>query len=168
MIKHGGKFDCYICEGVCDVESGTLRTFGSLTSHYEAYTAAGSNPKIMQNYKNVIRECLVKADPEQLVGDLLRLPELHLLIGTVNHLYKLLERVWPHISIWGQGKWTVHGQQGSGLNGANSNRFLQKIADLRKAAPPITYPILNTLQKFQYITTRCLGWELCSDYKKRI
>ena len=129
------------------MESGTLRTFGSLTSHYEAYMAAGSNPKTMQTYKNVIRECLVKADPEQLVGDLLPLPELHLLIGTVNYLYKLLERVWPHISVWGQGKWTVHGRQGGGLDGANSNRFLKKVADLRKVAPPITYPILKTLQK---------------------
>ena len=119
----------------------------------------------MQTYKNVIRECLVKADPEQLVDDLLPLPELCLLIGIVNHLYKLLERVWPHISVWGQGKWIVHRQQGGGLNGANSDRFLKKIADLRKLSPPITYPILIKLQKFQYITTRCFGWKLCSDYK---
>ena len=62
----------------------------------------------------------------------------------------------------------MHGWQGGGLDGANSDRFLKKIADLRKVAPPITYPILNTLQKFQYITTGCFGWELCSDYKKRI
>ena len=68
------------------MESGTLQTFGSSTSHYETYMAAGSNPKTMQTYKNVIRECLVKADPEKLVGDLLPLPELPLLVGTIHYL----------------------------------------------------------------------------------
>ena len=108
----------------------------------------------MQNYKNVIRECLVKADPEQLAGDLLPLPELHLLIGTVNHLYKLLERGLATHFYMGSRKWTVHGQQGGGLDGANSNRFLQKIADLRKVAPPITYLILNTLKKISVYHNR--------------
>ena len=75
------------------MESGTLQTFGSLTSYYEAYTVAESNPKTMQTYKNVIREYLVKVDLEQLIGDLLPLPGLHLVIGAVNYLYKLLERV---------------------------------------------------------------------------
>ena len=56
ISKHSGKFACYVCEGPCGVESGTLRTFGSLTSHYESYKAAGSNPKTMQTYKNVFNE----------------------------------------------------------------------------------------------------------------
>ena len=38
----------------------------------------------MQKYKNVINECLIKAEPNVLVGDVVQLPELHLLIGVTN------------------------------------------------------------------------------------
>jgi hypothetical protein len=30
ISKHGGKYACYVCEGPCTLESGELRTFGSL------------------------------------------------------------------------------------------------------------------------------------------
>ena len=35
----------------------------------------------MQNYKNVINDCLIKADPSKLVGEEVQLPELHFLIS---------------------------------------------------------------------------------------
>ena len=93
ISKHGGKYACYICEGPSTLKSGKLRTFGSLHAHYTAYTLAGSVPKTMQNYKNVINKCLVEGKPEELVGEQIPLPELHLLIGVVNHFYKVLGKV---------------------------------------------------------------------------
>ena len=45
----------------------------------------------MQKLKNVLNKCLIKADPEQLVGEVLQLPELHLLIEVSNHYYKRLD-----------------------------------------------------------------------------
>ena len=104
ISKHGGKYACYQCEGSCTTVSGVLRTFRSLSERHAGYVAAGSKPKQMQNFKNVINECLVKADPDELVCNVLPLPELHLLLGFVTHLHKLLYRVWPHILIWGRGK----------------------------------------------------------------
>jgi hypothetical protein len=76
----------------------------------------------MQQFKNVVNRCLLAADPDELVGVKLPLPELHLLIGVCNHLYKLLQRVWPRLAQFGRGKWTVHGRHGGGLDGANSVR----------------------------------------------
>ena len=46
----------------------------------------------MQKYKNVINECLIKAEQNVLVGDVVQLPELHLLIGVTNFYYKKLEK----------------------------------------------------------------------------
>ena len=123
ISKHGGKRACYVCEGLSTLKPGKLRTFGSLAEHYRAYKAAGANPKNMQTYMNVINECLLKEEPKQLVGDVLTLPELHLLIGGVNHLYQLMKKVWPPLSLWGWGKWTIHGRYGGALDGANSNSF---------------------------------------------
>ena len=76
----------------------------------------------MQKFKNVINECLIKADPQKLVGEEIQLPELHLLIGVTNHYYQKLVVVWPSLVLWGRGKWTVHGRHGGGLDGANSDR----------------------------------------------
>ena len=122
ISKHGGKCSCYICEGYSTLETGTLRTFSSLDTWLSNYEAAGSVRKDMQKYKNVINECLIKADPQKLVGEEIQLPELHLLIGVTNHYCKKLAVVWPSLVLWGSGKWIVHGRHGGGLDGANSDR----------------------------------------------
>ena len=76
----------------------------------------------MQEYKNVINECLIDGDASEEVGEKLPLPELHLLIGVVNHYRKLLLRVWPGLRLWERGKWTVHGRHGGGLDGVNCDK----------------------------------------------
>ena len=54
ISKHGRKFSCYICEGPSTLESGALRTFGSLYNWQKKFKADGSEKKLMQKYKNVI------------------------------------------------------------------------------------------------------------------
>ena len=168
ISKHGGKYACYVCEGPSTLESGELRTFGSLHAHYQAYREAGSVPKKMSKFKNVINECLVEADPSELVGNVLPLPELHLLMGVGNHHHKLLLKVWPALVLFGRGKWTVHGRHGGALDGANTVRFMKKIEAMRRVVPVQALPILDTLKLFREIQHGCFGWELCKDYKQKI
>ena len=47
---------------------------------------AGSVPKNMSKFKNVINECLLKADPTELVGNMLPLPKLYLLTSQLTRL----------------------------------------------------------------------------------
>ena len=148
ISKHGGKFSCYVCEGPCTLEYGVLRTFGSLATRHEEYKAAGSKPKDMQKFKNVINPCLVKGDPEQLVGEKLPLPQLHLHLGTCTHFYFLLLKAWPQFDIWRRGKLTVHERHGGGLDGANSNRFLKHLDLLASRVPKRLLHIIRT-QAFQ-------------------
>ena len=35
LSSHGGKFACYVCEGVATTQSGKLRTFASLKENYQ-------------------------------------------------------------------------------------------------------------------------------------
>jgi hypothetical protein len=50
ISKHGGKHSCHICEGTTILESGVLRTFGSLDEWFEKFEAAGSVQKDMQKF----------------------------------------------------------------------------------------------------------------------
>ena len=44
----------------------------------------------MKNHYNVIHECLLDGDPETLVLYIVPPPELHLLMGVVNHLLEII------------------------------------------------------------------------------
>ena len=107
ISSHGGKYACYICEGESTLEAGPACIFRNLASQHEGCIARGSDPKTMKLFKNVIHPCLVMGDPEQEVGELIPLPELHLLMGVGNWGYKLLLKVWPSLLLWGWGKWTI-------------------------------------------------------------
>ena len=102
----------------------------------------------MQKFKNVINPCLVKGDSEQLVGEKLPLPQLHLHLGTCTHFYFLLLKAWPQFDIWRRGKLTVHERHGGGLDGANSNRFLKHLDLLASRVPKRLLHIIRT-QAFQ-------------------
>ena len=51
----------------------------------------------MKEFSNVIQPFLTVADPKKMVMDVHPLPELHLLMGVVNHLIKLCINVDPQI-----------------------------------------------------------------------
>ena len=106
------------------MECGKLRTFGSLQENYAAYVAAGERPKDLSKFKNCKNECLIKAELNEMVGEKCPLPELHLHMGIVNHYRRMLLQVWPDLSLWGRGKWTVHGRYGGGLDGVNSLKYV--------------------------------------------
>ena len=54
------------------------------------------------------------------------------------------------------------------MDGNNSYKFLDKLNLMRPDVPAILHPVLDTLQVFQLVVTRCFSWELADDYKKRI
>ncbi|XP_065642157.1 uncharacterized protein LOC124812118 isoform X2 [Hydra vulgaris] len=88
---HGGKYACAWCEGSSELFSGELRTFQSLNNYYELYSSAGSPVKRMKEYKNVINPCLLKIEDKSLsIIREIPLPELHLLMGFVNHVAEFI------------------------------------------------------------------------------
>ena len=89
ISSHGGKYACSFCSGPSTLKLGPLRTFGHLKEKYEQYQAAGAKLNKMKEFSNVFQPCLTVDDPGKLVMDVHPLPELHLLMGVVNHLIKL-------------------------------------------------------------------------------
>ena len=97
ISSHGGRHSCAFCDGTSTLKSGNLRTFGHLSQKYQEYLAAGANPAHMKNFANVTQECLIAGHPSQKILDVIPLPELHLLMGVVNHLLKLIINYFPDI-----------------------------------------------------------------------
>ena len=88
---------------------------------YSEYLAAGANPARMKEFANVIQPCLTIAHPETLVINVHPPPELHLLIGVVNHLVKLCISVdIGTLNLLKRNNIFRHGYQGGGLDGNNS------------------------------------------------
>ena len=105
-------------------------------------------------------------------------PELHCMMGAVNHLLELarkfLERNGQEEELW---KWcdgkgiTRRGYNGKNkLDGNNTSRFLREIDGLASADwfPSAAIPILDCLQAFQDIKDKCFGWMLEDGWRKSI
>ena len=126
ISSHGGKYSCAFCLGISGLDSGTDRTFGHLQDHYSRYKKAGVNPKEMQKLYNTINECLIVANREERVLDKIMLPELHLMMGVVCHLFNLMMKVWPEILEWIKRNDVIrHGYQGDVWMVETATSFLE-------------------------------------------
>ena len=135
ISSHSGKFACPYCDGAMTLESGNLRTFSSLAENYNKFKADGQNMKNMQKYANVINECLLMGEPNKTILSAVPLPELHLLMGLVNWALELLYKVVPQNKLqelMRKKGISVHGYHGGGLDGGNSNLFLNNLEFLSK------------------------------------
>ena len=79
----------------------------------------------MKEFSNVIQFCLTIADPETPVIDVHPLPELHMLIGVVNHLLKLCINVDVSIlELLKRLNIFRHGYRGGGLESNNIFKYV--------------------------------------------
>ena len=125
ISSHGGKFSCSFCDGQSTLQSFNLCTFGHLHENYQKFLAAGAKPAVIKQFFNVIQPCLTIAGPEKLVMEVHPLPELHILLGVVNHLVKLCINVDNNtLGLLKRHNIFQHGYQGGGLDGSNSFKWV--------------------------------------------
>ena len=92
LCGHGGKFVCCYCEAPKGLIAGRVRTFGRMIECYQDYVKAGSPPKEMMKYYNVVNLPLIRMSMDQKVIDAVPPPELHCMMGVVNHLLELMRK----------------------------------------------------------------------------
>ena len=171
ISSHSGKFACPYCEGAMTLQSGVLRTFGSLARRLASFEAGGSKMKQMQRHKNVIHKCLLDGDPNSFILFTIPLPELHLLMGVVNWgveaLYKVVDitELQRRMRIKGI---SVHGYHSGGLDGGNSNLFLKHLAFLSEGTSAEAAPIFEMLSKFKVVVKACFSLDLAVTYRADI
>lgn len=95
---HSSTYPCCYCEGSPKDQWSTspLRTFGrirELQSRRNAAEEQGTESADPRFFKSVQHEPLINCDNSTIVLEKVPPPELHLLMGTVNHIYKQMLQV---------------------------------------------------------------------------
>ena len=82
-IQSGSStYPCGYCESPRPFTTkGMLRTLGRLRQKSKEFQESGGDKKNAKDYCNVIYEPLLNGDDEDLVIEVLSIPELHLLLG---------------------------------------------------------------------------------------
>ena len=170
LSGHGGKYACVYCEGEKKLDSGTLRTFGSIIEHNQDYVSAGCPTARMQQYKNI--------SEDQLVLAMIPPPELHLLMGSTNVKLEVicsyLEKLGLEQHLWewcSQHRVTRRGYNGKNrLDGNNSNSFLKQMEKLTDMDwwPSELDPVLDCLNQLEEVKDKTFGWELKEGWESAI
>ena len=91
---HGGKYACAFCYGQCFLVAGPLSPFRHLQEQYSLFLAAGSPVKKMQLYYNGINPCLLNITHlDAPISSIIAQPELHYLLGVVNWMFDLVNKI---------------------------------------------------------------------------
>ena len=92
--------NCFLCEGKSPwKEKSDLMTVGDLRENREAYVAAGQKKVDASKFKNVVNEPLIVAPDDDLLIDLIGVPELHTMTGIAT---KVMDHVEKTINDGGQ------------------------------------------------------------------
>ena len=169
ISAHGGCHACAFCDGIPALRSGTLRTFTHIAEKLRQYREAGADPSQMKDYAHVAKECLIKAGASEEVFGVVPLPELHLLIGVVNYLLKLLITCFLGVlEVLKAHSIFRHGYNGGGLDGSSCKKLLQKLENMRSAVPVDLQPVLYTLDTFSLVVDGCFSRKLINNYESQI
>jgi len=103
LMSHSSMHPCYWYDiGKHNLEKmGNQRSFSSLCDKFFTYVSANATKENAMDYINVIHLPIMdKVAPCTPVLDVIPPPELHLMLGPVNHLYDELNKVWPKSDEW--------------------------------------------------------------------
>ena len=108
-------------------------------------------------------------EDDELILNLLVIPELHLHTGIVNKLLSHLNTKWPYVYEWCH-RYNIYVQEfrGKTLNG-NSCKFALKFLDeLEEEVPSEFSNIVTALRAFDAIRKSCLSKKLLPSYNEDI
>ena len=164
---HGGKHACGWCEGVSSLSSGELRTLHSLDTWHQEYAQAGYPKKNMQHFKNVVKPCLIQEeDRTKLCLEVVPLPELHMLMGFVNHMAKFIISLWPEFEAWVVSLGCIRrGYHGGTYEGNTCRTILLNCDRLQNILPINLIPLLDPMRKFNKIVHGTFGHSLDEDWE---
>lgn len=101
-MNHAASYPCGWClANKNDLGNlGEMRTLSGCNKNFKSYRNNNSVKKDARKFKNCVNATIIKTDKE-LILDALPPPELHLLIGSVNHMFEQMAVQFPYIaSLW--------------------------------------------------------------------
>jgi len=172
--SHSSMHPCCFCDVSKDnlVHCGKPRTFGSLKQFSQKYQASSS--KSAKDFYNCVNEPLLLHKDDTRVIDIIPPPELHLLLGVVNHLYSGLKAIWPMVEEWPKMLYikTVSYHGGNSFNGPACHKLLQSIDKLEAISQTNNafhvQPWITALRHFKDVVHSCFGMTLGENFSDHI
>ena len=171
---HASKHPCCFCEVTKERldQDAAPRTLGSIRRNFEALRTSGKSSAA--EFQNCVNEPILSGSDETEVLDVLAPPELHLLLGVVNHLFQGMKRIWNGASIWPANLHITtspyHG--GENFNGPACHKLLQNINQLELLAQNSSsfqvQPFVQAFRNFRAVVHSCFGMSLDQDYARFI
>lgn len=148
-------------------QSGDLRSISSITAHYNNWAAqTGSDKSKAKYFANCVNVPLITGDYDEPILNFIPPPELHLLMGTVQHLFDNLKREHTEIAeqwIKDAGVQVDHYQR---FNGNNARKLLKKSYLLENLSPGNKF--ISVFENFNKVVESCFGQVLHQNYKELI
>ena len=127
LSGHGGKYACIYCEGERGLEAGRLRSLARIIECYDGFTSSGSDKRRMKEFANVVNVPLLKLENDDLMEAMIPPPELHLMMGAVNHKLNLLSRLITKMELDEELLWAWCNSMGITRRGYNGKSKLDTI-----------------------------------------
>ena len=167
---HASKHPCCFCEVAKESlhQDAAPRTLGSLRKNFEAYKSSGK--PLAADFQNCIHEPIFSGSDETEILDVLVPPELHLLLGIVNHLFQGMKRIWNAASTWPQklhiSTSPYHGSEN--FNGPACHKLLQNIDQLellvQNSSSFQVQPFIQAFRDFRMVVHSSFGMSLDNNF----
>ena len=182
LQAHSSSHPCSWCSiDFTNLEkAGALRTLGSLRESYKSFLSAGSILAKAKHTGNVVHPPFLSGANGTLILDILPLPELHLLVGVVNHNFQKMKSVWSNAEKWPTSLSMKLSPYHGGMFEENDCRKLlrnvdrlQQLAEARKVGFPSFWIHRNAQEVVSEklsdaVVKSCLGSDLEDDFLDKI
>lgn len=101
LMSHSSSHPCTWC----DIHQkllfslGNPRTYASIINSVEQWKLSGGNPLMRKNFNCCYNNPIIKTETDYDILDIFPPPELHLMIGLVNTVFKALEKKYPDVAL---------------------------------------------------------------------
>ena len=152
---------------------GMIRTQNQLWESYcESQRQRGKQPDRtkLKSYQNCEHRPVFEDSDDTLILDKCPPPQLHILLGVFNQIFKFMADVWPAANEW-PAKLCLEkeAQFGGTFNGNSCRKLLKNLHLLKNLRPPRgAKHYLNILETLNKIVAGCFGSKLSESYKRDI
>ena len=139
------------------MRKGDQRTLGTLKELFWSYYDSKADKSKAKDFGNVVHPCMIKnVDESTPVLLVVPPPELHLMMGTVNHLYNSMVKEWPGATAWLDACYVKKGDyHGGAFEGNDCRKLLKKVTVLREICPRSAEKFADTFESFDKVVNSC-------------
>ncbi len=174
LMSHSSMHPCCWCD--IDMNNlhkkGKQRTFGSLLELFFNFHDAKVDRSKAKDFGNVIHSSIIDDDSVDMSTPVIYKvppPELHLLLGTTQHLYDSLSKLWPGIDAWlASINITKSDYFGGCFEGNDARKILKNISSLEERCSEDLRSYIETFRKFDDVVSSCYRHDLAENYKDNI